>query len=185
MTNILVGRGVSSPLYILLSLFDIPLLIYFYHSYQAISEFLRQGQYSIIIYHSTIVIKNFEKWLWSSSLLGKVVGFRTIISLKFNSFTGILGHKCRTATVQKSFFKTLIFLENPWVATCYCSSTYELNTNIWNIGWFSGSYPFDFTVHTYNNKKINKSLFTDERNWKIISASNFIVSKCLKFASSC
>ena len=57
MTNILVGSGVSSPLYILLSLFDIPLLIYFYHSYQTISEFLRQGQYSIIIYHSTIVIK--------------------------------------------------------------------------------------------------------------------------------
>ena len=31
-------------------------------------------------------------------------------------------------------FKILIFLEHLWVATCYCSSTYELNTNIWNIG---------------------------------------------------
>ena len=61
MTNILVDRVVSSSLYILFSLFDIPLLIYFYHSYQAISEILRQGQYTIIIYHSTTVIKNFEK----------------------------------------------------------------------------------------------------------------------------
>ena len=55
------GSRSSIPLYILLLLFGIPLLIYSCHSSQTIFEILRQGQYTIIIYHSTIVIKNFEK----------------------------------------------------------------------------------------------------------------------------
>ena len=61
MKNIELGREVSSPLHISFSLFDIPILIYFCHSYQAVSEILRQGQYTIIICHSAIVTKNFEK----------------------------------------------------------------------------------------------------------------------------
>ena len=59
-----------------------------------------------------------------------------------------------------------------------------MNANIWNIGWFGGSYAVVFSSHTYNNKKINKSLFIDERNRKIISASTSIPSKCLKLAQA-
>ena len=110
MKNIVVGRGLSSPLYILFSLFDIPLLTYFCQSDQAISEILRQGQYTIVIYHSTTV-----------------AGFRTIILLKWNSSTGIflnfLIKSAEQLLCKENFFKWLLFLEHPLVTTCYCCST--------------------------------------------------------------
>ena len=49
------------------------------------------------------------------------------------------------------------------------------------IQWFLHIY---FKAHNYNNKQINDSLLTDERNTKIISAVNSISNKCLKSSSS-
>ena len=103
MKKIVVIREVSSPLHILFPLFRIPLLIYYCHSSHTIFETLSQGHCTIIICHSTIVIKHFEKWLWNSSLLGKVAGYRTIMSLKWipsQVFFKFFDHKCRKATAQ-------------------------------------------------------------------------------------
>ena len=60
MKEIIVIR-VASSLHILFPLFGIPLLINFCHSPQTVFGTLRQGHYTIIIYHFTTVIKNFEK----------------------------------------------------------------------------------------------------------------------------
>ena len=62
MKKMVVGRGVLSPLYILFLLFGVPLLIYYHHTSQPISEILREGHYTIMIYHSAIVIKKSGKW---------------------------------------------------------------------------------------------------------------------------
>ena len=48
-------------LHVLFPRFGIPLLIYSCHSSQTIFETLTQGHCTIIIYHSTIVIKSFEE----------------------------------------------------------------------------------------------------------------------------
>ena len=132
MKKIVVGKGVSFPLYVLFRLFGIPLLIYSCQSSQAIYETLRQRHHTIIISHSTIVIKNFEKWLWKSLLFGKLAGCRTIISLT-KLFHGyhfeFLNHKCRTATAQKSFLENAYFLRTSFGGKfCYCTSTYQLSS---------------------------------------------------------
>ena len=90
--------------------------------------------YTIIIYHSTIVLKNFGKWLWSIPLFGKVAGSGNVNSLKGNSSTGIsLNFLVTTVeqlydsrtTVEDAFFKTLIIFRTYFGGKfCYCSSTY-------------------------------------------------------------
>ena len=132
--NIVVDRGVSS------CFFGIPFLIYSWHSSQTIFD--------------------------CETFFGKVEGWRTITLLKWNSSAGIFKNFLIASAEQllcrKAFFKMLIFLENYLVASCYCSSTYLLNTNISNIGWFSDFYISDFTAHTYNKKRINHYLLMKE-----------------------
>ena len=70
--KVVVIRVISFP-FIFFPLFGIPPLIYSCHSSQTIFETLRQGHCTIIVYHSAIVIKNFEKTtvkqfiVWQSS----------------------------------------------------------------------------------------------------------------------
>ena len=98
--------------------------------------------YTLIICHSTI--KSVGKCLWRSSLSSKVARSRTVISLKKNSFTGILwsfGPDCRIATycTDKLSSKRLFFRKCFGGKFFYCSSTYWLNSK--------KSYVFDKTIN--------------------------------------
>ena len=123
MKKILLDRGVSSFLYILFFVFGIPLLMCSGHFSQTLSEILRQGHYTIIIYYSTNGTKYFEKWPWRSSLCGTYADGRTVNLIKKSSCAGnfssllFISHNCKRASVQKHFFQNVHFLDHLLVST--------------------------------------------------------------------
>ena len=124
--KIVVIRVVSSPSYFI-PFSCISLLIHSCHSSQTTFENLKQSHCTNIIYHSTILIKNFEKWLWNSSLFANIAACWAIFLFKSNSFKAVfkfLNHMFRTATMQKRFSKMIIFWEHLFVVTFCWSSRY-------------------------------------------------------------
>ena len=126
MKKVIVIRVVSSPSYFI-PFSCISLLIHSCHSSQTTFENSKQSHCTNIICHSTILIKNFEEWLWNSSLFANIAACWTIFYLNLTpskQFLNFLITSSEQPTMQKSFSKMIIFWEHLFVVTFCWSSRY-------------------------------------------------------------